>query len=303
MKTPVIPSQKKAFDKKLLFYIVLMALPVVQFCVFYIGVNFQSILMAFQRYDTLESKFYFLKEDIFANFKRIFQSPKQMGIMFSNTLIAWFFTSFVGTFVAVLFSLYIYKRKRVGRFFKFVLFIPSILPAILLSGVFQNFVNELIPLLFGTGKLLDVVKTSTRTQFIVSLAYSVWIGFGTQVLMYTGAMEQISPSVLEAGQLDGATSWQEFIHIILPGIMPTVGTFMVAGVALAFTNQINLYNFFGGSAQAEVQTIGYYMFKLTSEGVSVKSDYPYLSALGLMCTLIAVIPTFLLRKYFAKFED
>lgn len=302
MKT-LINSQKKSVDRKLLFYIVLMVLPIVQFCVFYIGVNFQSILMAFQKYDSFATTFEFLTSDIFANFKRIFEYPKQLGIMFRNTLVAWFFTSFVGTFVAVLFSLYIFKHKKVGRFFKFVLFIPSILPAILLSSVFQNFVNELMPLLFGTGKLLNSVETPAGTQFIVALVYSLWIGFGTQVLMYTGAMEQINPAVLEAGKIDGATAWQEFWHIILPGIMPTVGTFIVAGVALAFTNQLNLYNFFAGEAVPEVQTIGYYMFKLTNAGITNKTDYPYLSAFGLVCTVIAIVPTFFLRKYFAKFED
>lgn len=260
-------------------------------------------MMAFQKYDSFNATFEFLTGDLFANFARIFENPKQLGIMFGNTLIAWFFTSFVGTFVAVLFSLYIFKRKKVGRFFKFVLFIPSILPAILLSSVFQNFVNELIPMIFNTDKLLNIVETPANVQFIVALIYSVWIGFGTQVLMYTGAMEQINPAVLEAGKIDGATPWQEFVHIIFPGIMPTVGTFVVAGVALAFTNQLNLYNFFAGSALPEVQTIGYYMFKLTNEGISNPSDYPYLSAMGLMCTVAAIVPTLFLRKYFAKFED
>lgn len=295
--------QTKSFDKKLLFYILLMAFPILQFCVFYIGVNFQSLLMAFQKYDSFDTKFVFLTEDIFANFKRIFDTPEQLKVMLLNTLEAWFFSSFIGTCIAVFFSLFIFKHKKVGRFFKFVLFIPSILPSILLSSVFQNFVNELLPMLFGTGKLLSVIETPERTQFIVSLVYSVWIGFGTQVLMYTGAMEQINPSVLEAGKIDGVTAIKEFFHIILPSIMPTVGTFIVAGIALAFTNQINLYNFFGGSALPKVQTLGYYMFKMTNDGIGTKTDYPYLSALGMTCTVVAIIPTFLLRKYFAKFED
>jgi hypothetical protein len=31
--------------------------------------------------------------------------------------------------------------------------------------------------------------------------------------------------------------------------------------------------------------------------------YPYASAVGLCCTLLAVPPTLLLRKFFAKFEE
>ena len=42
---------KRKIDKKLIFYIACFALPVLQFLIFYIGVNFQSILLAFQKYD------------------------------------------------------------------------------------------------------------------------------------------------------------------------------------------------------------------------------------------------------------
>ena len=44
--------RKRHRDKgDLLFYGLLLALPLAQILVFYFGVNFQSILMAFQRYD------------------------------------------------------------------------------------------------------------------------------------------------------------------------------------------------------------------------------------------------------------
>ena len=38
-------------NKKLIFYIAMMAIPVIQFCIMYIGVNFNSILLAFQKYN------------------------------------------------------------------------------------------------------------------------------------------------------------------------------------------------------------------------------------------------------------
>ncbi len=295
-------KQRKKISPKLVFYIALMALPVLQFCVFYIGVNFQSLLLAFQKYDTLNSEFFVEWDNLWQNFKQIFKDIDILWTCLKNSLVVWLFSSVIGTVGAVLFSYYIFKRKKIGKIFKFVLFIPSILPAVLLSSVFQNFTNEILPYIIGTGKLMSLAKTQPQTLFVMSVFYSVWIGFGTQVLLYTGSMEQVSVSVLEAGKLDGVSPMRELWSIILPQVMPTIGTFLIAGIAGIFISQANLYNFFGGNAPAEIQTIGYYLFKMTL-GVGAEANYPYLSALGLCCTVLAVPPTLLLRKFFKRFED
>ncbi len=299
---------KKRISHKLIFYIALMALPVLQFCIFYIGVNLQSLLLAFQKYDSSASQFFVNWEDLGINFRRIFDYDnnfQNLGILWDcmkNSLVVWLFTSVVGTVGAVLFSYYIFKRKNIGKIFKFVLFIPSILPAVLMSSMFQNFCNEILPFFLNTDKLMSAVETDSKVLFFMTVFYTIWIGFGTQVLLYTGAMEQVSPAVLEAGKLDGVSPMRELWSIILPQVMPTIGTFLVAGVAGIFISQANLYNFFRSSAPEEIQTIGYYMFKLTVP-VGAEADYPYLSALGLCCTALAVPPTLLLRKLFKKFED
>ena len=61
---PTTPKKRLKLNNKKIFYYSLMLFPLLQFCIFYIGVNFQSILLAFQKYEN--SSFVFLKEDIFA---------------------------------------------------------------------------------------------------------------------------------------------------------------------------------------------------------------------------------------------
>ena len=114
-------------------------------------------------------------------------------------------------------------------------------------------------------------------------------------MIYTGSMDQISPEIIEAGQVDGVKPYQEFFFIVVPMILPTVATFMVASVATLFTNQASLYSFFGEKVDVENQTLGYHMFVLVCD-VKKKTDYPYASALGIVCTLIAFPLTMLARK-------
>lgn len=297
-----VSTKPKKNHSKLIFYIALMAFPVLQFCVFYIGVNLQSILLAFQQYDGLNSKFFVNWDEFWCNFQQIFKDIDMLWSCLKNSLVVWLFTTVIGTVGAIMFSYYIFKHKKVGKIFKFVLFIPSILPSILMSSMFQNFCNEILPVFLHTDRLMSLVKTDANLLFAMSVFYTIWIGFGTQVLLYTGAMEQVSVSVLEAGKLDGVSPLRELWNIILPQIMPTIGTFLVAGVAGIFISQANMYNFFGESAPANIQTIGYYLFKMTQQN-GAEQYYPYLSALGLCCTALAVPPTLLMRKFFKRFED
>ena len=284
-----------------------MAFPILQFCIFYIGVNFQSILLSFQRYDSATSDFVFAADDWFVNFREVFKYFTEYNTLtdaLTNSIILWFFTAICGTMLAIFFSYYIFKRKTVGRFFRLILFLPSILPAILLSTVFQLFTGDIVSLAFGCGKLLTGDDQTVR--LITIIFYTVWIGFGTQVLLYSNSMEQVSPSVIEAAQLDGVQPMRELFSILLPSIMPTVATFMIATIAGMFINQANLYNFYGEDASNQTFTLGYYMFIIVQTHSKYgygRSFYPFASALGLCCTAVAIPLTVLFRKFSKRFED
>ena len=307
--TTISTSPKKGLkiNNKKIFYYSLMFFPLLQFCIFYIGVNFQSILLAFQKYEN--SKFVFLTGDIFANFKQIVHNCTENKVVlyaFKNSLTLWFFTTVCGTGIAIFFSYYIFKRKGTGRFFRFILFLPSIIPAILMTVIFKLFTADVLPAVFGWGKLLETSDPNVRLTTLIG--YTVFMGFGTQVLLYSNAMDQISPSVLEAAQLDGATPMIELFFVILPGIMGTVSTFLIATIAGAFTNQANIFNFYGEDAFdfAQTNTLGYYMFVLVQPNSKLgfgRTYYGYASALGLCCTVIALVPTVLFRKFSKRFEE
>ena len=298
---------KLRVNRDLLFYILLLAFPLAQFCIFYIGVNFNSFLLAFQTYNTQTSSFVW---DAGANFSQLWReltSSSMLLDMLKNSLIAWFFATLLGTVGAVFFSYYIFKKFPCKNVFRVILFLPSVLPGILLVMLFQTFGNEAIPayieVLFGTE--IDPLFISADTRFIMVIVYSVWIGFGTQVLIYTGSMEQISPSVMEAAKLDGAKPLRELWSVVIPEVMPAINTFLVTGIAQIFVNQVNLWSFFGESAPYQEMTLGYYMFYLVNrETAGTKLYYyGYASALGLICTFIAIPLTYVVRHFLGKLED
>lgn len=298
--------KNKKIDRELLFCLLALVIPTVQFLIFYVGVNFNSFLLAFKKYNVLEGKYSFAG---LVNFERFWTELVDSAILtdaLANSIRAWIWGTLLGMSLAVLFAYYIYKQAFLGKTFKVLLFLPSVLPGILCSVIFRYFVNEAIPLLADKmfGKEMVGLLVAADSRFSTAIFYTVWVGFGSQVLIYSGSMAQVSPSVIEAGKIDGATPLVEFWKIVIPEVLPAITTFLITGVATIFTNQANLYSFFGHEVEYADYTIGYYLFKLTNQSVSAQREsYPYASALGLCCTAVAVPLTFGVRKLMDKVGD
>jgi len=296
--------RRKGDKSELIFYSLLVALPLLQICIFYFYVNFNSILLSFQKYSKLTDTFTF---DFGVNFSEIWYDLTKQTILldaFKNSVIVWIFTSGVGTFLSILFSYYIFKKWPGAKTFKFFLFLPTVLPSILLVGVYNFFVTDAVPGYMGEIFNIKIQPLfSYKSVLPPVIFFNVLTCFGAQLLIYTGAMDQIAPEVLEAGQVDGVTSTREFFSIVLPMILPTISTFIVASVATLFTNQANLFSFFGSSGvnlTTNDYTLGYYLFMLVER--DGESSYTYASALGIICTMIAFPLTMFVRWLLNKGE-
>lgn len=291
---------KKHRNKCLIFYAVMLAFPVLQFCVFYIGVNFNSIRLAFSEYDYGKGVY---KLNGFGNFIVLFKSfsgKREMLVALKNSVSVYFLNLIFGTALGIIFSYYIFRKTACGNFFKIMLFLPSILSSMVLSVMFKYFSERAIPFVFKTyfSKPIEGLIANVATTFPTIIAFSIFVGFGSSVLMYVGAMGNISDSVLEAAKIDGASPTQEFARIVVPMIFPTIISFVVVSTAGIFTNQVCLYNFFGPDAEPEFQTIGYYLYKSTQ--IASIGEYPYLAAFGIVCTAVAVPLTLGVRRLLEK---
>ncbi len=294
--------------KRLIFYSCWIFVPLLQFCLFYIYVNFNSIMLAFQKYEVRTGAMgYNIKFAGFDNFKTAFTIIGENFFMLKNSAIMFVGSTLLGLSLALLLSFYLYKRFPAAGFFKVILFMPQILSHVVFALIFAKIGDELIPYIVEniSGKQIMGLMTDPDTNFSVLIIFNLWIGFGVNVLLFQGSMEGINPSVVESAQLDGVNLLQELFHITIPMIFPTFVTFLVLGLAGIFTNQMNLFSLYGTSADAHLQTFGYFMYlqSLRSDIIASYGFYSYseLAALGLVLTLVVFPITFGIRKMLEKF--
>lgn len=280
----------------MIFYICMMALPVLQVFVLWFCVNINSIFLAFKTYDYETGQYFW---NAFTNFKNVFYDFGRIpffGASIRNTGIIYLANLIIGTPLSVLFSFYLYKKMPMSGVFKTILFVPHILSALIMVVIYKYFVDRAIPTIteIFTGKQIEGLLANSDTTLATIIFYNIWTGFGTSTVMYSSTMAGISESIVEAAKLDGITPLKELWHITIPLIWPTFATFVVVGFAGLFMNQAALYNFFGDNAEYSLYTFGYYFY--VSMRTSSITQYPYLAALGLILTAVALPLTFALRK-------
>jgi ABC-type sugar transport system permease subunit len=143
------------------------------------------------------------------------------------------------------------------------------------------------------------LTSTAKTLFPTVMFYGVWVGFGSGLLLYSGAMSNINDSVMEASVIDGAGELRQFFSIVLPLIYPTLSIFLINGIAVIFSSDMHLYAFFGGAADRSAWTFGYYLLRMTRD--ATMAEYPYPATVGIFLTVFSVPITFGARALLNKF--
>lgn len=290
-KLGAVSKQKR---KKFIFYCAMMTLPVLQLIFFYFYVNINSFALAFQELDLVNGSGYkFVGVD---NFSIIWEEV-DWELLTKNSILLFIAMFAFGTIGAVMFSYYIYKKNPGHSIFKVVLFSPQIISNVIFALLYNYFIDRTIPHILGDPNMLPPMNNMDFLQ-TGTIIFNIWISFGTQVLMYSGAMSGISESIIESAQLDGITPIKELWFIIIPSIWSTFVTFFVMLIMGIFTDQASLFSFYGTEAPKHVQTFGYYIYANIQKSAQMGSvaNYNKLSAMGMILTLFAV-PLTLSTRY------
>lgn len=306
-------------SKRLLFYIFIMAIPSLQFLIFYLFVNIDSVLLAFQKYEyKIGALGYNVSFAGFDNFSKAWQIFKSSTDMIGNSLILFLSNFIIVSTLALFFSYYIAKKYFMSSFFRIMLFLPNIISTVALVTIYQTIVNDVFVELCKNLGLGDwLIKNNLdkgllgnnapeNVTFATVLIYNLWVGFGTNVMLYTGAMSSIDPSVVESAQLDGVGFLGEFIYIYVPLIWATFTTFVVTGLTGLFTSNMGLLVFYGTSRQPPFQVFGYFLYVQALRGDVISTNasfysYSIISAVGVIITLILTPTTLMVKKLMEKY--
>ena len=201
---------------------------------------YQSFMMSMSDV-TISTEGFNLSLNKFANFKRAFLVDAE----FKQMLITGIGSMVVRSLATVVFSFFValllnqnFKGRTLARS---VFFLAVILSSGVLVGLENN--NALMSQLKDmieeqgnansiTGVLEDILVNSStgfsgissktfRTVFeIIDSIYDVAMASGIQIIIFLSGLQNISPSMYEAAQMEGCTAWESMCKITIPMVSP-----------------------------------------------------------------------------------
>ncbi|MFA7126002.1 MAG: sugar ABC transporter permease [Bacilli bacterium] len=290
---------KKASER--IFIIAMLFFPILQFVVFWVVPNFDSIIMGFQN----ASGGFTLN-----NFKRFFEylgqgkdflgQYNEIVYAIKNSLIYFAVNIFISTPIVIFFSYVLFKRVPMAGLFKVLFYLPSIIGATVTTTLFRMLLLEGAPvynILKDLGFITEQMEllglfSSESTAFTMVIAYSIWTCVGINMIMFYGAMRRIPNEIFESAEIDGVGFFQQFVRIVVPLIWPTITTliiFSLSGMFISYGAVMIL--------TPDVKTasmVGWYIIKWTTATDS-QASLTYPAAVGLIFTVVGLPFVLLIR--------
>lgn len=290
-------KKKKGVDKVAFAFI---APAFIFFTLFIIIPTVSSVYYSFTSWDGVSPTVKFIG---LANYKEIFTSAR-FGNALKNTVILTFFISILENGFALGLALMVDHVKWGKNLFRSAFYIP-----VLISGIVSGFIWKIMyNYNFGTlNAALDNMGLSNMKQdwlgntsltLLMIGVVLIWKGAGYYMVIYLASLQSVSPDLIEAAQIDGASPWQRFKAITVPLISGafTINFTLSLINGLKVFDQINVMTDGGPGFTSE--TLVYLLYKVGfNEG-----RQGFGTAVGIMLLFIIIILNTLQQKFLRSRE-
>ncbi|MBQ9197844.1 MAG: sugar ABC transporter permease [Clostridia bacterium] len=224
------------------------------------------------------------------HFQRFFSSYNA-GEILVNTLWLCVLTLLFCFPMPIMLSLIIneLRGKRAKKLIQTVTYAPHFISTVVVIGMMTAMLSPstgiINQLLIRVGIISDGLYFMASPKYfrLMYVISAIWKDCGWNAIIFISALAAIDGSLYEAARVDGASRWQQLLHITIPGILPTIvimlilesGKVMNIGFEKVFAMQTDL-----NLSVSEV--ISTYTYKM---GL-VDMKYDYATAIGLFNSVI-----------------
>lgn len=283
-------SLKKSFKKYWQMYLLLV--PVVVYYIMFKYVPMLGLQIAFK--DFSFRKGIWGSEWIgLDHFVRFFSSSQSVDIIM-NTLILGLQTLVLCFPMPIILALIFneIRSKKFKKTLQTITYAPHFISTIVVCGMLISMVSPSTgifnTLLLNLGIIEEPIYVMGSAKYFrpVYVITDIWKDSGWSAILYVSALAAIDESMYEAAEVDGASRWNQLIHITLPSIVPTIITMLILEtgkvLSIGFEKVYALQNDLNLSVSEVIST---YTYKQGLENL----EYDYATSIGLFNAVISFI--------------
>lgn len=157
------------------------------------------------------------------NYRRVFADDAFRRALVNNAVFSLVVVP-VQTAFALWLAILVNRRLRGTAFFRTAYFAPVVTIMAVAATVWRllydpdvGTVNAVLRAV-SAGHLSPGWLQSTTLALPAVMIMSIWQGVGFQMVILLAGLQDVDPGLYEAAEMDGASRWQQFRHVTLPGI-------------------------------------------------------------------------------------
>jgi multiple sugar transport system permease protein len=199
----------------------------------------------------------------------------------------------IQTILSLILAFAMDQKLHFQRFFRTIFYLPSVTSSVVISLIFiwifapQGIFNQITRL---SVNWLD----DPRTAFYVIMGMNIFTTSGTLMLIFLAGLQDISPTLYEAAEIDGANAMQTFFYITIPMLRPVIFFVVTVGVIGCFQVFDQIFVMTAGGPLDSTTTITYLIYKWAFRDTTIKMGQA--SALAVVLTLIILAVTIFQRR-------
>lgn len=222
-------------------------------------------------------------------FKQFITFP-QFGLIMKNTICISLYS--LATFpLSCILALMLNEldNQRFKKVVQMVSYAPHFISVTIMCAIikiFFSYSNGLVNNMFASLGMARIEFLEDPDRFYGLYVWTgVWQGIGFSTIIYLAALSGVSPELIEAARIDGATRLKIIRHVNIPCIMPTIVITLILScgrlLGVGFEKTYLLQNPLNLEASQVISTYVYDIGLL-------KAQYSYSSAIGLFNTVVNV---------------
>ena len=202
--------------------------------------------------------------------------------------------------VSLLLAELLNRKIRAIAFFRGSFFLPVIVSGVVVTILWQQLfgydagIFNRVLAFFGIPKIGWLVNPKMAIYSIAIMA--TWKNLGLYVILFLIGLQTVPPQYYEAAKLEGATRWQQFIHITLPMINPTIFMVVILSTIGGFSLFIEPFIMTGGGPLNQTLSAVLYIYKQAFQYYNMG----YSATLGFFYAIMIMTVVVLQKRFIEK---
>lgn len=296
MATQLVPQrsnsmsrmQNKKLEEAITAYLFLSPWLFVFFVFIVFSIGF-ALYLSFTRYNLLRPPEFWGLE----SYRRVLNNESFVEYALPNTFKYVAIVVPIQTIISLILAFAMDQKLRFRRAFRTIFYLPSVTSSVVISLIFiwlfrpQGVINQILGLNWDwLGR--------PETAFYIIMAMNIFTTSGTLMLIFLAGLQDISPAIYEAAEIDGASKFQQFLFVTIPMLRPVIFFVVTVGVIGCFQVFDQIYVMTNGGPGESTTTITYLIYKWAFRDTTIKMGEA--AALAVILTLIILGVTLLQRR-------